>query len=68
MAYYPPQPTDRYAVVCPHSSGPDVSFWPDHLSIIKLMTLHARCVWSKEQPFSVWHRRTAKARWVCITN
>lgn len=62
-----PQPTDRYAVVCPSSDGPSASFWRDHLAVIDLMTRYARAAWYTEQGFSVWHRRSAKSRWVCIT-
>lgn len=62
-----PQPTDRYAVVSPSCDGPTVSFWRDHMTVIGLMTRYARNAWYTEQGFSVWHRRSAKARWVCIT-
>jgi hypothetical protein len=63
-----PAITDRYAVVSTGCYGPTVSFWSDHLTVIDLMTRYARAAWCTEQAFAVWHRRSAKARWVCITN
>lgn len=63
-----PQPTDRYAVVCPGSDGPAVSFWSNHQCVIHLMTYYSNVAWSQPVGFSAWHRRSAKARWVCITN
>lgn len=63
-----PDPDARYAVVSPALSGPYVTFWPDHHSVIHLMTHYANVVWFKSVGFSVWHRRSAKARWVCVSN
>lgn len=63
-----PAPTDRYAVVSPSLSGPNVSFWQDHTSVIRLLTYYSNMTWHTTPGFSVWHRRSAKARWVCVSN
>lgn len=62
-----PEPTDRYAIVTPGFYGPDVSFWANHAMVIKMLTTLAREPRSEGLLLSVWHRRTAKSRWECVS-
>ncbi len=71
MSCFTPDTTDRYAVVSQSTSeaGPaDVTFWPNHMAVIDLMTRHANCCFHFSQGFSVWHRRTATSAWKLITD
>ena len=62
-----PAPTDRYAVTYPGTVGPCVSYWASHQMVISLLANHSNNTWPGVMGFSVWHRRSAKARWVCIS-
>lgn len=60
-------PQDRYAVVTATISGPNVSFWTKHESVIGLLCIYAQSGCCTRDGVAVWHRKSAKARWVCIS-
>jgi len=62
---YTLDPSHRYAVVSPMGEGPWVSFWQTHLNVIELLSRHCHASCGKN--ISVWHRKSPKARWVCIS-
>lgn len=68
MSTTTPTPESRYAVVSPTHCGPYVSFWPNHTSVIHLLAYYSNMTWHQSPGFSVWHRRSAKARWVCVSS
>lgn len=63
-----PTPSTRYAVVIAGLYGPDVSFWDSSEYVIQLLAWYASKGCCAQTGVAVWHRRSAKARWVCITN
>lgn len=58
---------NRFAVAIPGHHGPDVTFWPNYRSVIRLLSSHCRCHCA--DTVSVWERASVKGgKWKPITN